>query len=98
MSAEAVSPEAEGTVSVVTPRALDWRAAAVLAALIAVAYVNSFRGVFVLDDFFSITSNPTIRHLSWTALQPPGGSGITVEARPILNFSFALNYAISGAE
>ncbi len=74
---------------------MPW-AALVIVVMLAAAYANSFCGVFVLDDYFSITTNPTIRTLSWSALQPPGGSGLTVEARPILNFSFAVNYAISG--
>ena len=68
----------------------------VLAAL--VAYCNSFSGPFVLDDPSSITDNPSIRHLwpPWMALSPPHGSGLTVEGRPLVNLSFALNYAISG--
>ena len=41
--------------------------------------------------------NPTIRHL-WPiagALHPPNSGG-TVEGRPLVNLSLALNYAISG--
>ncbi len=62
------------------------------------AYANSFRTPFVLDDAGSIVDNPTIQHL-WPvsdALSPPRGTGITVEGRPILNLSLALNHAISG--
>jgi tetratricopeptide (TPR) repeat protein len=62
------------------------------------AYANSLGGPFVFDDVSSITDNPTIRHL-WPlgpVLSPPPG-GFTVSGRPILNLSFALNYAISGA-
>ncbi len=58
------------------------------------AYVNSFSGPLVFDDIYSISLNGTIRQLA-TALSPPG-SGITVSGRPLLNLSFALNYAISG--
>ncbi len=72
-------------------------AAALIVAAVGAAYANSFLGVFVLDDYYSITTNPTIRQLSWAALMPPG-MGYTVEARPILNLSFALNFAISGTE
>lgn len=53
---------------------------------------------FVFDDRLSITDNPTIRQL-WPpggALSPPRGQGITVEGRPILNYSLAVNHAISG--
>jgi protein O-mannosyl-transferase len=62
------------------------------------AYRNSLGGPFVWDDPQSIADNPTIRHLwpVWSALRPPHGGGITVEGRPILNLTLALNYAISG--
>jgi hypothetical protein len=63
------------------------------------AYRNSFGVPFLFDDIQSIPENPTIRHL-WPvseALRPPGG-GTTVEGRPILNLSFALNYAVSGTD
>jgi tetratricopeptide (TPR) repeat protein len=57
-------------------------------------YANSFSGPFVFDDLLSIPQNPTIRSLL-TSLVPPGG-GLTVTGRPLLNLSFALNYALSG--
>jgi protein O-mannosyl-transferase len=66
----------------------------VLAAL--AAYANSFSGPFIFDDLLSIPQNPTIHRLT-TALVPPGG-GVTVTGRPLLNLSFALNYALSGNE
>jgi tetratricopeptide (TPR) repeat protein len=61
----------------------------VLAAL--VAYHNSFSGPFILDDIWSITTNPTIHRLG-SALSPPPDKG--VGGRPMLNFTFALNYAL----
>lgn len=74
------------------------RRAGVLLALAAlVAYYNSFQGQFIYDDMGSIPHNATIRHL-WPigpVLSPPAGE--TVQGRPLLNLSFALNYAISGA-
>ncbi len=63
----------------------------VLAAL--AAYGNSFSGPFVFDDLPTITDNPTIRHLG-SAWFPPVDS--TAGGRPLLNLTFALNYAISG--
>jgi tetratricopeptide (TPR) repeat protein len=57
-------------------------------------YANSFSGPFIFDDLLSIPQNPTIRHLL-ASLVPPGG-GVTVTGRPVLNLSFALNYALSG--
>ena len=64
---------------------------------IAAVYANSWRGVWVFDDQQSIGDNPTIRHLCalGTVLSPPG-EGATVQGRPILNLSFAVNYALGG--
>jgi protein O-mannosyl-transferase len=50
-----------------------------------------------LDDRGSAIDNRSILHLS-TALWPDHGLGQTVEGRPILNLSLALNYAISGTQ
>lgn len=63
------------------------------------AYHNSFFGPFVYDDLPAIRDNLTIRHLGdlGTALSPPNDSGITVNGRPFLNLSLALNYAFGGA-
>ncbi|MGH7996509.1 MAG: tetratricopeptide repeat protein [Opitutaceae bacterium] len=69
-----------------------------IAVAIGVTYANSLNGGFVFDDLGSIPANPTIRHL-WPisrALTPPSGTGVTVEGRPILNLSFAVNYALGG--
>ncbi|HXA14671.1 MAG TPA: hypothetical protein VNW23_06045, partial [Opitutaceae bacterium] len=61
------------------------------------AYHNSFSGPFVFDDLGSIPDNPTIRHFRpvWPVLSP-STPGVGVSGRPLLNLSFALNYAISG--
>ncbi len=62
-----------------------------------VAYHGSFKGPFIFDDIDSIVDNPTIRHL-WplnSVLMPPSG-GLTVEGRPLLNFTLAINYALGG--
>jgi tetratricopeptide (TPR) repeat protein len=63
----------------------------VLAAL--ATYHNSFAVPFLLDDRPSIIENPKIQHLwpVWDAFRPLTTS--TVGGRPIVNFSFALNYA-----
>lgn len=69
--------------------------AAVLLGLLWGAYGNSFEVPFLLDDHEAIAENATLR--SWrTALFPPVDSGITVSGRPILNLSFAINYALHG--
>ena len=69
-----------------------------LIAAVGAVYANSFGGPFVFDDALSILENSSIRQL-WPltqVLSPPSGHGITVEGRPLVNLSFALNYAISG--
>ncbi len=62
------------------------------------AYANTFHAPFTFDDLSSIKDNPSILHLwpPWKALSPPGGWGFTVSGRPVLNFSLAINYALSG--
>lgn len=61
--------------------------------LTALAYCNSFKVPLLFDDIPAIANNATIR--DWdTALHPPIES--TAGGRPVLNLSFALNYALSG--
>ena len=70
-----------------------------IVAAIALAYANSLSAPFVYDDKPSIVYNGSIRHL-WPlhdVLTPPG-AGATVSGRPVLNVSFALNYALGGLE
>ncbi len=69
-------------------------AAAVIGAAAWAAYAGSFSAPFVFDSNLVVVNNPTIRHLA-TALQPPH-NGSTVEGRPLVNLSLALNYALSG--
>src|SRR5471032_1822864 len=78
------------------PAKIYFAAAAIVLAGLA-AYHNSLAGPFVFDDPSSIVSNPTIRSLwpPWAPLAPPHAA-ITVQGRPVLNFSLALNYAVSG--
>src|ERR1022692_1539631 len=62
------------------------------------AYHNSFTGPFIFDDFYSIEDNPTIHHLwpIWQTLSPPRIGAPTVEGRPLVNLSLAINYALGG--
>lgn len=66
---------------------------ALIAAAGFAAYANSFGGPFVYDDGPAIADNATLRHFA-SAFFPPAGT--TVSGRPLVNLSFALNYAISG--
>jgi protein O-mannosyl-transferase len=86
---------------------LSWRssqtatllAACLIALATVAAYSNSFAGPFVFDDKPAIEKNLTIRQI-WPvskALCPPN-EGESVSGRPLLNLSFAVNYAISGLD
>lgn len=75
--------------------ALVWACAAAITVVTVWAYSDSFRGPFIFDDEPSIPGNPTLRRL-WplsTPLTPPVIS--STYGRPLLNLSFALNYAFS---
>src|SRR5262245_16080748 len=79
------------------PRSPGWALLLLITAL-AAAYSNSFQGEFIFDDTSSIRDNDSIRHL-WpltNVLWPPPQEGRTVDGRPLLNLSLAINYAISG--
>jgi tetratricopeptide (TPR) repeat protein len=63
------------------------------------AYHNSFSAPFLFDDAPAIADNPTIRTLwpPWAALAPPA-TGAGVNSRPVINLSFAINYAMGGLD
>jgi tetratricopeptide (TPR) repeat protein len=76
-----------------------WPVLAVAAVLILAAlgaYWNSWEVPFLLDDSGAIADNPSIRHLGriGDVLAPP--PTVPASARPLLNLSFALNYAGGG--
>jgi cytochrome c-type biogenesis protein CcmH/NrfG len=78
---------------------VDWRifAGIVIIALGTLAvYCRTFSVPYLLDDDTSILYNGSIRHLwpLWPVLSPPDGTG--VGGRPVLNLTFALNYATGG--
>ena len=60
-------------------------------------YTNSLNAPFVFDDAPAIVENPSIRQLSplGTVLAPPASAG-SAAGRPLINLSFALNYAGGG--
>ena len=73
--------------------------AAVIVLVTAGVYANSWAVPFVFDDHAAISSNASIRHLAdLAAVLSPPGEGLTVDGRPILNLSLAVNYAISGTD
>lgn len=66
-----------------------------LGVLLAVAYHNSYKVPFLLDDQIAIVENPTLGSLT-SSLFPPTNSGSTVSGRPLLNLSLAINRIIGG--
>src|SRR5580698_359879 len=62
------------------------------------AYGGCLRAPFVFDDGPAILSNASIRKLwpAWGLLSPP--TGTTLSGRPIANLTFAVNYAMGGAD
>jgi len=79
--------------------ARSWTATAAFAVVVlgVVAYGNSVRGAFLLDDGASITDNASIRRLGdlrAVLCDMPASTS----ARPVVNLSFALNYAAGGVD
>ena len=72
-----------------------WALAAALAAAVAAGDSRTLSVPLLFDDDTSVADNPTLRHLA-AALWPPAGA--TVSGRPVLNLSFAANYAVSGTD
>ncbi|MBM3819594.1 MAG: tetratricopeptide repeat protein [Acidimicrobiia bacterium] len=70
----------------------------VLAVLGALVYANALSGPFLFDDENSIVRNPQIRQL-WPLSEPLSPPRDTpVAGRPLVNLSFALNYAADGLD
>jgi tetratricopeptide (TPR) repeat protein len=68
----------------------------VLVLAIALVYARSLQVPFIFDDADAVQRNPAIRRLdAWAIINPPA-DGSTTTGRPVVNVSFALNYALSG--
>ena len=74
----------------------SWLAPVLLVAAIILAYANALRAPFLFDDADAVLNNPTIRSLASLDVLRPPVDGSTTTGRPIVNLSFALNYAVSG--
>ncbi len=70
--------------------------ASVLALAGSLTYANSLSGPMLFDDASAILRNPQIRHL-WPLVETlnPQRDGV-LAGRPIVNLSFAINYAFGG--
>jgi hypothetical protein len=72
-----------------------WLAVALLSAGF-LAYANSLSGPFVFDDRLSIVENASIRRWWQPGVVLFPERELPVAGRPLVNLSFALNYAIGG--
>jgi protein O-mannosyl-transferase len=77
------------------PRGIWWRAALIVVAGL-LAYSNSLSGPFILDDQVSIVENSPIRDLSRLGEVLAPERELPTAGRPLVNLSFALNYAAGG--
>lgn len=73
-----------------------WLAPLALVAAVVLAYANSLSAPFLFDDRGAVLTNPTVRSLTSLAIFNPPADGSTTTGRPLVNVSYALNYAISG--
>jgi tetratricopeptide (TPR) repeat protein len=79
------------------PPELLWLAAAVLLAAGFAAYANAFTGPFVFDDVTAIVTNASL-HALWPPHWLGADPGSVVSGRPVLNLTFAVNYALGGLD
>jgi tetratricopeptide (TPR) repeat protein len=73
-----------------------WLAVVCIVAVVCIAYANTINVPFVFDDAGAVQHNPTIRRLDSLAVLRPPPDGSTTTGRPVVNFSLAVNYAVSG--
>src|SRR5262245_53860011 len=74
-----------------------WRAGAIVLSAL-VAYASSLSGPFIFDDLVTIVDNQQIRQW-WnpaTVLFPR--RELPTAGRPLVNFAFAVNYALGGLD
>src|SRR5688572_1525821 len=78
-------------------RGVRWRAGLLVLATL-LTYSNSLSGPLIFDDLASIVENPQIRDLRdlRSVLSPE--RELPTAGRPLVNLSFAINYAMSGLE
>ena len=74
---------------------IGWRVAVITLAVV-LTYANSLHGPFILDDNAAIVQNEQIRELSRPGAVLLPESESPVAGRPLVNLSFALNYAAGG--
>lgn len=78
------------------PRFPRWLDPVVLVSAVVLAYANSLHAPFLFDDAGAVLRNPTIRDLTSLVVLNPPADGSTTTGRPLVNLSYALNYALGG--
>jgi Tfp pilus assembly protein PilF len=73
-----------------------WAAPVLLVGIAVLAYCNSFSGPFLFDDAMNIRDNFAIRRLWPLSEMMWGPLGTGVAGRPVVQTSFAINYAVHG--
>lgn len=82
---------------IAAPRSTVWRLALIVLA-VGLTYSNSLNGPFILDDELTVIQNEQIRRWwDWRSVLFPERE-LAVAGRPVVNATFALNYAISGLD
>jgi tetratricopeptide (TPR) repeat protein len=76
-------------------RGAAWGAPALIVLVAVFAYANSLRNPFVYDDYVAIVQNQTIQDLSSAKVLAPEAN-TPLAGRPLVNLSFAVNYALGG--
>lgn len=76
-------------------RRVFWLGCLLVAAVFAV-YARSLNAPFVFDDRGAVLENATIRRLDSLQVLRPPADGSTTTGRPVVNVSFAVNYALTG--
>ncbi len=74
----------------------SWLAPLALTFAVALVYANSLSAPFLFDDAGAVLGNSTIRSLASFAVFNPPADGSTTTGRPLVNLSYALNYALGG--
>src|SRR5688572_19791342 len=77
-------------------RRTPWVRPALLVLAGVLVYANSLPGIFTFDDAVAVVANTSIRELT-TAFSPPE-RGEPVAGRPLVNLTFAINYALHGLD
>lgn len=78
-----------------------WQGVTAVLALVAavwLAYASGLGAPFIMDDALSVTANRSIRGLwpIWPVICYEHGEGRTIDGRPLLNLSLAVNRAVTG--